>query len=233
MNALLRKYLRCLAILVALIITPSAWASGEIAGATLPEQIVQEMTLIDQYTTQAQQLAQQISLLSNSYKNLVNLPTQAWASASGQLQSLVSLVGNAQGLTYAAQNTAAQVSAQYGQPGSILPGYDQQLQRWTRDLNSQIAAVLQHDGLQAQDFQTTQQALQHIQSASQSATGRMQVLQAGNQISGMLVNQLQDLQQTVMAGNQAELNYIGNQANQAQQDRNQALRFIRGAQGNY
>ena len=233
MNTRLKQSLLSLALVSALVITPSAFATGLIAGATFPEQIVQEITLIDQYVTQAQQLQQQIAMLTNSYKNLANLPTQAWASAAGSLQSLVSLVGNAQGLTYAAQNTAAQVSAQYGQPGSILPGYDQQLQNWTGNLNSQIATVLQHYGLQAQDFQTTQQALQQIQSASQSATGRMQVLQAGNQIAGLLVNQMQNLQQTLMAGNQAELNYIGNQANQAQQDRNQAQRFIRGAQGNY
>jgi P-type conjugative transfer protein TrbJ len=214
-------------------ITPDSFASGVVAGATFPEQIVQEITLVNQYATQAQQLQQQIALLVNSYKNLATLPMQAWASATGQLQSLVNLIGNAQGLTYAAQNTAALVSAQYGKPGSILPGYDQQLQNWTGNLNSQIAAVLRHYGLQVQGFQTTQQALQQVQSASQSAAGRMQVLQAGNQIAGMLVNQMQDLQQTVMAGNQAELNYLGNQANQAQQDRNQALRFLRGAQGNY
>ena len=169
MKTCLKHGLRALAVVSALAIPPSAFATGLIAGATFPEQIVQEITLIDQYVTQAQQLQQQISVLTNSYKNLANLPTQACASASGQLQSLVSLVGNAQGLTYAAQNTAAQVAAQYGQPGSNLPGYDQQLQNWTGNLNSQIAAVLQHYGLQAQAFQTTQQALQQIQSASQSA----------------------------------------------------------------
>ena len=223
----------CIGWIVLFILSGPVYATSEVAGATWPEQIVQEMSLVQQYTTQAQQLQQQFQMVSNQALNLQSIPVQLWPNISGQLNNLVNLVGNAQGLSYASSNTLAQVSAQYGSTSQIMPGYDTALQNWTSNLNSQIAAVLAQYGLQANDFQSTQQALASIQNSSNNAPGRMQVLQAGNQISGLLVNQMQGLQSTIMAGNQAELNYIDNKANQEQQDRNNAANFIQGAKGHY
>jgi P-type conjugative transfer protein TrbJ len=185
-----------------------SYASGAIAGATLPEQIVQELTLVEQYATQAQQLQAQFQMVYDQARNLMSLPVQLWQSAAAPLQQLVQLVGNAQGLSYASQNTVAAIQQQYGAPNAVLANYANSLQQWTSNLNSQVAAVLQQYGLHAADFQTTQSALQQIQDASQSATGRMQVLQAGNQISALMLNQLQSLQSDIQAGNQVMMNYI-------------------------
>lgn len=234
---MLRSKASLIILCLALAIT-EAHASGfavdsMIPAATLPEQLVQQMTMIEQYTTQASQLQQQIQMQMNQVRNLNGLPIQMWSSASGDLTNLVNLVGRSEGLNYAAQDTLGQVSAQYGQPNSILPGYDHQLQNWTGNLNNQIGTTLQQYGMEANNMQTTQQALANIQNSSQSASGRLQALQAGNQISGLMVNQLQSLQSTMMSGNQAELNYIGNKSNEDQQDRNNATNFIQGAKGNY
>ncbi len=223
----LKKSIFALAALAALITTP-AHATGMIAGATFPEQIVQELTLVQQYATQAQQLQAQFQMVYNQALNLKNLPTQMWPNVSGQLQNLINLVGNAQGLTYAAQNTAAGVQAQYGVNGQ---SYQQNLSQWNGNLQSQIQQALNSFGLQAQDFQTQQQALQQIQNASQSATGRMQVMQAGNQIAGLMVNQLQGLQQTIMANGQVEMNAIGAQNAQNLQKNQINQQFLNGSTG--
>jgi P-type conjugative transfer protein TrbJ len=212
----------------ALLAAAPAHATGMIAGATFPEQIVQELTLVQQYATQAQQLQAQFQMVYNQAMNLKSLPTQMWPNVSGQLQNLINLVGNAQGLTYAAQNTAAGVQAQYGVNGQ---GYQQNLAQWNGNLQSQIQQALNSFRLQAQDFQTQQQALQQIQNASQSATGRMQVMQAGNQISGLLVNQLQSLQQTMLTNDQVEMNAIGAQ-NAPNLQKNQInQQFLNGSTG--
>ncbi|SCC93194.1 P-type conjugative transfer protein TrbJ [Thiomonas sp. X19] len=222
--------IRCLAARVANVVasvaittaitTSPAHATGLIAGATFPEQIVQEITLVEQYVAQADQLTQQIQMVMNQARNLTSLPMQMWASASAPLQQMVQLVGHAQGLSYAAQNTVAAVQAQYGAPNAVLSNYAASLQQWTGNLNNQIAGVLQQYDLNATNFQTTQSALQEVQEASLSAAGRMQVLQAGNQISGLMLNQLQSLQSDIQAGNQAMLNFIGTQVNTRQHDRN-------------
>jgi P-type conjugative transfer protein TrbJ len=203
----MKKRILTLAALAALITTP-AHASGAIAGATLPEQIVQELTLVEQYATQAQQLQAQFQMVYDQARNLMSLPVQLWQSAAAPLQQLVQLVGNAQGLSYASQNTVAAIQQQYGAPNAVLANYAQSLSQWTDNLDHQVAAVLQQYQLNSANFQTTQSALQAIEGASQSAKGRMQVLQAGNQIAGLMVNQLQSLQADIDAGNQAQLNAL-------------------------
>jgi P-type conjugative transfer protein TrbJ len=191
---------------------PSAHATGAIAGATLPEQIVQELTLVEQYLKQAEQLEEQIQMVRNQIVNMENIPAQLWPNISGQLQNLINLVGNAKGLSYAAANTVSAVQSQFGKPSAVLSNYNASLQTWTGNLDSQIAGVLKQYGLNASNFQTTQSALASIQAQSQSAAGRKAVLQAGNQISGLVVNQLQGLQSDIQAGNQAMLNYMAMQA---------------------
>ena len=198
--------------LLAALATSPAHATGMIAGATFPEQIVQELTLVEQYATQAQQLQAQFQQVYNQAVNMQTIPSQLWPNISSQLSSLVSLVGNAQGLSYAAANTVSAVQSQFGAPSAVLSNYNTSLQNWTGNLDSQIAGVLQQYGLNASNFQTTQSALAAIQSQSQSASGRKAVMQAGNQIAGLMVNQMQGLQSDIQAGNQAMLNYVAMQA---------------------
>jgi conjugal transfer/entry exclusion protein len=61
----------------------------------------------------------------------------------------------------------------------------------------------------------------------------MQVMQAGNQISGLMVNQLMDLQATIMSAEQVRLNHVAVQENRLEQDRLRQQKFIRKAQGVY
>ena len=197
------------AIIATLLLTSGmAHASGMIAGATFPEQIVQEATMVEQYATQAQQLQAQFQQVYNQAVNMQSIPVQLWPNISSQLTNLVNLVGNAQGLSYASQNTVSGIEAQYGQPNTALSNYAGSLASWTSNNDNQIASVLQQYGISQQAMLSSQQAMQAIQNASQSASGRMAVLQAGNQISGLMVNQLQSLQSDIEAGNQAQLNAL-------------------------
>ena len=77
----------------ALLATTPAHATGMIAGATFPEQIVQELTLVEQYATQAQQLQAQFQMVYNQAVNMQTIPSQLWPNISGQLQNLINLVG--------------------------------------------------------------------------------------------------------------------------------------------
>ncbi len=220
---------RIIAAAILMAVNVPAYAGGAVnfAGATLPEQIVQEATAVEQLAKQAQQVESQIQMVMNMVQNTVSLPIQLWQTAMGPIAQLIQVANQAQGLGYAAQNIAGKFQQEYGSgPGVLLPQYSQSLQQWTQSTNSQIQAALQQFGLQASQFTTQQTALQAIENASQSATGRMQVLQAANQISGMLVNQIQGLQQTIMAGQTPMLNYIAKKNNVEQQDENQIRNWI-------
>ena len=208
------------AIAFALLAPASALAGTMTGGATMPEQIIQEITAAESLVKQAESVQMQIQMVYQQAMNLKNLPTQMWSSVQGDLNNLTNIAGQAQGLSYASQNIASQFTQTYPAASSIGNNYGQQMQTWSTDTNGQIKSMLTQNGLAADQFSSQQSALQGIQNASQSAGGRMQVLQAGNQIAGMEVNQIQQLQQEIMAGNSAIGSYEAQQVNQQQQATN-------------
>lgn len=220
----MQKKIKAFMLVVSLITGSAAYAGGAVTavvgGATLPEQLVQSFTLADQLVKQATMVQQQIQMLQNQARNLQNLPTSFWPNVSSQLTQLIQINRQSQGLSYGMTDVAASMRQQYGDPGQTLTGVEQRYKDWNDNSNSQLASTLQSYGYQADNFASEQDALAQVQAASQSATGRMQALQAGNQIAAMQVNQTQLLRSAVMQGNQAMLNVAGNQANKEQQDRN-------------
>jgi len=211
-------------------LTLPAYATGSIAGiagATLPEQIVQEGTLVEQYVKQAMQLEEQIQMVYNQMLNLKNLPAALWPDVSGLLSQLVNLVGNAQGLSYNAQNTVAAIKQQYGSPYVPLDNYTSRLQSWSDSFNHQIAGALQQYDLNAKDFQSQEQALAALEAAGRSAQGRMQVLRAGNQIASITANSVMKLDSDIQAGNQVAMNYMQSQQTQQNASNNGLLKMLR------
>jgi P-type conjugative transfer protein TrbJ len=217
------KKIKALMLVVAIMFGSSVFAGGggmSIMSATLPEQLVQSATQAEQLFKQATMVQQQIQMLANQARNLQNLPQQFWPNVASQLTQLIQINRQARGLSYGMTDVAASMRQQYGDFGQTLIGVEQRYKDWNDNSNSQLVSTLQSYGYQADNFATEQDALAQVQAASQSATGRMQALQAGNQIAAMQVNQTQMLRLAVMQGNQAMLNIAGNKANKEQQDRN-------------
>lgn len=202
------------------------------ADATLGYQIVQQGTLIEQYSTQARQLQQQIAMLQDAYRNSTGLPIQAWGSAQNYINELTGILSQAEGLSYGSTDVLQQVQQTYGD-GSLLPDYPQRIEQWNKNIMSQVSSVLRVYNAQVNTSLDTQNKLNTIMNASQTAQGRMQVLQASNQIASIAVNELQNLQTIVMAGNQAQLNYMATVTGKEQQSKADAKRFFQKSQGKW
>jgi len=212
--------------LLALLPSAPAFASGSIAGATLPEQIVQEATMVEQLNQAIQQVQQGFQSLYNQALNLKNIGQDPTQNLNSLLNSLISTAGQASMLSYAGQNITAQFQNLYPgwQPGQ---DYGQQYQNWNNTTQTNLQNELTAAGLQAQNFQTETDALNAAKQLSQNAQGRLQAIQAGNQISSMMVQQLQLLRQLVLNEQQSQVAYrmqqqqaeqaADNQANQALQ----------------
>lgn len=202
------------------------------ADATLGYQIVQQGTLIEQYSTQARQLQQQIALLQDAYRNSTGLPIQAWGSAQNYINELTGILSQAEGLSYGSTDVLQQVQQTYGD-GSLLPDYPQRIEQWNKNIMSQVSSVLRVYNAQVNTSLDTQNKLNTIMNASQTAQGRMQVLQASNQIASIAVNELQNLQTIVMAGNQAQLNHLATVTAKEQQSKEDAKRFLQKSRGKW
>lgn len=216
---------KTVAALVATMSISSAHAGGVVAGATEFTQIMNNVELVSIYSAEIEQIARQLQMVQNMVQNTNQLPIQMWSSVEGQLVSLVNAITSVNGVVNATENALAMTEQQFGN-GGLLDNHELRLRSWNQGVNNQIGTALRNMGLNANQFQTRQQALSQIQAASQSATGRMQVLQAGNQISGLMVNEMQSLHGTIISAEQAQLNAIAVEANRKFQERQAHRKFL-------
>jgi P-type conjugative transfer protein TrbJ len=220
----MKKIAIVFALLSLLPIAPS-FASGEIAGATLPEQIVQEATLVEQLNQEVQMVQQGFQSLYNQALNLKNIGRDPTQNLNSLLHNLISTISRASMLSYAGENITAQFQSLYPdwQPGQ---DYGQQYQNWRNTTQTNLQNELTAAGLQAQNFQTETDALNEAKQLSQSAEGNLQALQAGNQISSMMVQQLQLLRQLVMNEQQSQVAYQMQQLRAEQDANNQSNKAL-------
>ena len=78
---------------------PPAEAVSEVAGATFLEQIVQEVTAVEQDEQAVMQTEQQISMLVNQAVNLSTMPLQLWGQLTAPVMQMQQSVANAEGIS--------------------------------------------------------------------------------------------------------------------------------------
>ena len=208
------------AIIATLLLTSGmAHASGMIAGATFPEQIVQEATAIEQLGKQAQEVTTQISMYANDierYQNMVtntlNMPAamyaQIWNPLVGSIQKLTSIYSQAQALGYAGQNIGAELAQEYQGAGSSIQNLSSVYANWNQTTNTDMEDALESQHLAAQNFATQDASMQTIQNEAQTAQGREQVAAAAVAAANVTTKSIQQLEQITMAGEDAQIAYL-------------------------
>lgn len=162
---------------------------------------------LHQINHQITQLKNQARMLTNQSRNLTNLPT----SVSGDLQHSLALTD---GLIRSARNVSYQVSAidahyrrLYPQKYAAATTSSQILQDGQEAWNVARAGFqhsLQVQATVVEQVRTDSIVLDRLVSRSQSATGNLQVAQAGNQLAALNAKQSMQLQTLLAAGARAE-----------------------------
>ncbi len=184
---------------------PPAEAVAEVAGATFPEQIVQEVTAVEQDEQAVMQTEQQISMLANQAINLGTMPLQFWGQLTAPVMQMQQIIGQAQGIAASVQDTAAQTACEYGDPTGSVGYAGGTLAQWTQGFNQQISGVLHEYGLSQQQVATSAATEQTLQAASRSARGRNQILQACNAMNRVFATELYQLDTDMRSANTAIL----------------------------
>ncbi len=208
--------LPAVAVAMATLVPTPAFAVSSIAGATFPEQIVQEGTSVaklakqaESYATQIQQYANQIQQYENMVTNTLDMPQsmfdQVWNPLVGTIQKLQSVYSQAQALGYAGQNIGAQLAQEYQGAGASIQNLSQNYANWNASTNAVMEDTLQSFHEASISRETENQALQTIQSQAASAQGRAQVAGAAVAASEVIVKSLQSLQQITENGDRALL----------------------------
>ncbi len=192
---------------------PPALAVSEVAGATFPEQVVQEVTAVEQDEQAVLQTEDQVGMVMDQTENLGTMPLQFWSQLTEPVMLMQEIIGQAQGISASVQDTAAATAQQYGDPTGAVGYAGGTLAQWTQGFNSQITGVLHEYHLSRQQFATSAATEQTLQAASRSAQGRNQILQASNAMSGVLATELAQLDTDTRTANTAILTDMGNRAN--------------------
>ena len=182
---------------------------------------------INTYTTtlnQARQIANQVQSLANQARNLQSLPTTMMGDLTSTIGQYTAVLQQAQGLTYQLQGIQAQFQRLYPQQGMSMQAYLQSL-----PATSQATYHALQDAMRAQSAldrllkERTQ--LDTAMTHSAQASGALQAQQAATEVQGVMVQQLNGLQEIQAATGRAQATMMANQtiadmaARQLYQDR--------------
>lgn len=206
----------------------AANATGAIAGATEPTQILNNVQLVLSYVEQAEQTVTQLNQYQTMLTNLMRLtPSELLGQASRQLwqdQGMAQTFGKLRNIVVGGQTIAYSLSNVESRFKTLHPGYGRfgdgtdffrAYQDWSDNTLDQVKNAASMVIAHAEAFDTEESMVQELTNTSSSAQGQLQALQAGNQIGVAMIGQMQKLRQLQMAQIQAQNAYVAGQQSKA------------------
>ena len=185
------------------------------AYAGVPGLFATEFTQILNYVELAGQLEQQVLMVENQLNQLldmakhgITITDQLFGTVASDITNLNKIVQTGQSLSYTMSNLDGTFRLRF--PGySSSTNYGQSYQTWSQTSLDSTLGALNAAGLQNSQFNSDEALLQTLQGQSQSAVGRMQAIEVGNQIAENQAEQLMKLRQLMMADMQSKASYQG------------------------
>ncbi|MCQ8280157.1 P-type conjugative transfer protein TrbJ [Acetobacteraceae bacterium KSS8] len=161
---------------------------------------------LQQINNQIQMLTNQATSLVNQARNLASLPMSTLTQLQSSIAQTQSLLGQAQYVAFNVQRIEQAYSTSYGSAAGTGSTATMVASAQTRWQNS-VAAF--EDSLKVQagvvgNIPTNSGAMTSLVTASQSATGALQAVQAGNQLLALQSQQLSDVVAVLSAKSRAD-----------------------------
>ena len=214
----------CYAVTVFTLLAPAprpVQAGGGLTGfATEWTQIANNLQLIEVAAREAQQVANQLTQIDYLLKSTLRLSGSEWGQVMTQLEALANVVQQGQALAYSLSNIDEQFNDRFSDFATFAAGtldyraYREQVQSWSATSRDTLRGALQAAGLQWQQMADERSRMHVLQGMSDNAVGQTQALQAGNQIAGQQVEQLQKLRQLTMTQLQLQSTYLATRQEQ-------------------
>lgn len=224
---------------IAIFICNSATAGGggpnPFAGATEITQLFNNVELIDIAVSNARQISNQLRAITNMVQNSANLPSHLWGDTMQDLNQLAQIVREGQALAYSMSNIDAQFRSQFEDYAHYLANtlnatqYSNKYNGWTTTTSDTIRASMGSANLQWQQFTTEEATMTQLENMSATATGRMQAIQAGNQIAAQTVRQMQKLRVLMMSQMQMQAAYMATRNEKDAVQQTKSHRFYQGS----
>lgn len=186
--------------------------------STFYQQMYEYAEAVNTQLNTAQQLQTQIQQYDNMIKQGMSLPSRMFNTITGDLQRVASVYNSAQSLGRNISNLDEQFRQQFkgydsylnliGQGQNNMP---QRYRDWAQSGFDNARTAMQAAGVNTSTFEDENAMLDQLVSRSQSAVGRQQAIQAGNEIAAQNVQQLQKLRDLVATQITLQGNYMAQQ----------------------
>ena len=214
-----------------------AGGGGGITGATEMTQLANNAELVAVLGKEAENLAYTINQYEGMVKDWAKLPEFIKTGAAQDLAQLAKVVDYGQALAYSSAGLEGDFTGLYkgfdyykGLSGSQAK--DAKLQQyvdWAKTTQDSVLGALKGANMQASQFSSETAALEAVKAQMATAQGANQILQAGGQIAGQQVEQLQKLRELQMASMQMQGAAISEQADRKAADEAALERSKQGA----
>jgi P-type conjugative transfer protein TrbJ len=163
---------------------------------------------VQQYATQLQQLNNEIQMYINMVKNTINLPNEIWAKFAGKVAQVAQIYRNSTGIVSTLMNADNDLKRIYQNyefyklKNMGVKDYFLSYQNWNASNSKMYARMMQMLGTQASSLESEQDILQDLISSNKGDIGQKQAMQIGNELTGMLIQQMQELRKLIMGQNE-------------------------------
>lgn len=183
--------------------------------ATFYQQMFEYAEAVSTTLNTAQQLQTQINQYNDMLKQGISLPSSMFSNITGDMQNIAKVYHGTQTLGRNISNLDENFKRQF-------PGYQSYLQssgkasemmpnryeRWNKQGQDNARTAMQSTGMNISTFAAEDAHLNALVSRSQNSVGRLQAIQAGNEIAASNVQQLQKLRDLLATQIQLQSNYM-------------------------
>jgi P-type conjugative transfer protein TrbJ len=181
-------------------------------------QLANNLQLVDQLARQVELVRESVQQTANLALNTQPLENQAWGTTLAEIRRLNSLLAQAKSLSFASADLDARFSEKYKDYNGYVrdqTGDDAlsgKLQQWSEDTNASVLSTLKAAGLSSIQIEGEEDDhLRGLERLAETAEGRMQAIQIGNQIAMAAVRQTQKLRHTMLLQVQLLANFVQQQ----------------------
>lgn len=187
--------------------------------STFYQQMFEYAEQVNTALNTAEQLQTQIQQYQNMVTQGIGLPDSMFGSIAADLKSVINIYQRSQALGRQIWNMDAQFN-------TAFPGFESYLQqaansaetptrdrykKWSEQGRDNAKTAMEAANINTSTLQSEDALLNQIVARSQNAAGRMQAMQAGNEIASQNVQQLQKLRDLVATQINMQGNYMAQQ----------------------
>jgi P-type conjugative transfer protein TrbJ len=154
------------------------------------------MNQVTQLEHEVQSLTNQATMLQNDARNLTSLPDSLLSNYTNTFSQLMQRFQSIQGLMQSVSAATNQYSTLYPNFQNSVPGgaqLQQLVNQWQNGNAQNIQSALEQGAQILQSLPSSQTDIARLANDSQSATGALQAMQAGNQLTVAVAGQLQQM----------------------------------------